>query len=89
MEKVNRKNGISLTVEKKKWNISDSLPGILSNHQEVLMLELLKEIIFCNYERFYITQGCSLHSFKSSRGVGVEIVERDIIIGVQYTSIYI
>jgi hypothetical protein len=24
----------------------------------------------------YITQGCSLHSFKSSRGVGVEIVEK-------------
>jgi hypothetical protein len=28
----------------------------------------------------YITQGCSLYSFKSSRGVGVEIVERDKIL---------
>jgi TRAP-type mannitol/chloroaromatic compound transport system permease small subunit len=26
--------------------------------------------------QIYITQGCSLHSFKSSRGVGVEIVEK-------------
>jgi hypothetical protein len=28
----------------------------------------------------YITQGCSLHFFKSSRGVGVETVERDNIL---------
>jgi hypothetical protein len=32
------------------------------------------------YKWNYITQGCSLHSFKSSRGVGVEIVERDNIL---------
>jgi hypothetical protein len=30
--------------------------------------------------KIYINQGCSLHSFKSSRGVGVEIVERDNIL---------
>jgi hypothetical protein len=30
--------------------------------------------------QIYITQGCSLHFFKSSRGVGVEIVERDNIL---------
>jgi hypothetical protein len=30
--------------------------------------------------QIYITQGYSLHSFKSLRGVGVEIVERDNIL---------
>jgi hypothetical protein len=48
--------------------------------KEVLVLRLLREIIFCDYKTNYITQGYSLHSFKSSRGVGFEIVERDNIL---------
>jgi hypothetical protein len=33
-----------------------------------------------SYKYNYVTQGYSLHSFKSSRGVGVVIVERDNIL---------
>jgi hypothetical protein len=44
---------------------------------------VLREIIFCNYEKFYITQGCFIAFFqiiKRLRSGGVEIVERDNIL---------
>jgi hypothetical protein len=39
-----------------------------------LFSKLLNEV------KYYITQEYSLHFFKSSRGVGVEIIERDNIL---------
>jgi hypothetical protein len=53
-------------------------PRIFLDYQ-VLELTVLRETIFCNYEKFYITQGCFLNPIRIS-SVGVEIVERDNIL---------
>jgi hypothetical protein len=72
-----------------EWNNKDSFSFFnfyylyifyLCNIFELKITDNTNQSINNTFFIFYFTQGCSLHSFKSSRGVGVKIVEKDNIL---------
>jgi hypothetical protein len=51
--------------------------GLLQEMNEIIKILFFISFLLNTNKINYITQGYSLHSFKSSKGVSVEIVERD------------
>jgi hypothetical protein len=54
--------------------------SLLQEIDEIIKIPFFFFFLLNEIKYNYITQGCSLHSFNSSRGVGVEIVERENIL---------